>query len=286
MPKALTVTVISPEPLVAPVIDTHCHLDVHDRHLHGDQPPDPDAMLEAARSVGVTKVVQIGCDVPSAHWSVEMARSRPDVIAGVAIHPNDAARLVQRHGSRALDEAIEQIEQLASDPVVRAVGETGLDYFRTAQEWRPVQQDSFRRHIRLAKRLGKTLVIHDRDSHEDVIAILEDEGAPEAVVFHCFSGDAEMAATCAARGWYMSFAGVVTYKANEGLRRAMREVPDRLLLVETDAPYLTAEPNRGKANASSLMPFTVRRMAEERGTSESELCALLWRNAQAAFGAW
>lgn len=279
-------TVISPEPLVAPVIDTHCHLDVHDRHLHGDQHPDPDAMLEAARAVGVTKVVQIGCDVPSAHWSVQMARSRPDVVAGVAIHPNDAARLVQRHGPQALDQAIEQIERLAADPVVRAIGETGLDYFRTAQEWRPVQQDSFRRHIRLARRLGKTLVIHDRDSHEDVIAILEDEGAPERVVFHCFSGDAEMAATCAARGWYMSFAGVVTYKANEGLRQAMQHVPDHLLLVETDAPYLTAEPNRGKANASSLMPFTVRRMAEERGTSESELCGLLWRNAQAAFGAW
>jgi len=280
------VTVISPEPLSAPVIDTHCHLDVHDRHLHGDAPPDPDGLLRAAQDVGVAKVVQIGCDVPAARWSVELARTRPDVIAGVAIHPNDAARLVERQGPQALDDAIVEIEALAAEPVVRAVGETGLDYFRTAPEGRPVQQDSYRRHIRLARRLGKTLVIHDRDAHDDVIAILQEEGPPERVVFHCFSGDAAMAEYCASQGWYLSFAGVLTYKANEGLREAMQAVPDHLLLVETDAPYLTPEPNRGKANASWLMPFTVRLMAQRRGVEEADLCGLLWRNAQAAFGAW
>lgn len=279
-------TVISPEPLSAPVIDTHCHLDVHDRHLHGDAPPDPDGLLRAAQDVGVAKVVQIGCDVPAARWSVELARTRPDVIAGVAIHPNDAARLVERQGPQALDDAIVEIEALAAEPVVRAVGETGLDYFRTAPEGRPVQQDSYRRHIRLARRLGKTLVIHDRDAHDDVIAILQEEGPPERVVFHCFSGDAAMAEYCASQGWYLSFAGVLTYKANEGLREAMQAVPDHLLLVETDAPYLTPEPNRGKANASWLMPFTVRLMAQRRGVEEADLCGLLWRNAQAAFGAW
>lgn len=279
-------TIALPEPLAAPVIDTHCHLDVHDRHLHGDQAPDPDAMLAAAREVGVTKVVQIGCDAEAARWSVAMAQTRPDVVVGVAIHPNDAARLVERHGPAALDEAIAVIAGLVDDPVVRAVGETGLDYFRTKAQWRPVQHESFRRHIQLAKSCQKTLVIHDRDAHQDVIAILEDEGPPERVVFHCFSGDATMAAICADRGWYMSFAGVITYRANEALREALRVVPDELLLVETDAPYLTPEPNRGKANASSQVPFTVRRMASERGMDETGIANLLWRNAQAAFGPW
>lgn len=275
-----------PELLAAPVIDTHCHLDVHDRHLHGDVAPDPDALLEAAREVGVTKVVQIGCDVASARWSVAFAASRPEVIVGVAIHPNDAARMVQRDGPDALDEALDTIAELAADPVVRAVGETGLDYFRTKEQWRGVQQDSFRWHIRLARQLGKTLVIHDRDAHEDVIEVLLDEGPPDRVVFHCFSGDAQMARRCADHGWYASFAGVITYRANDGLREALRCVPDHLLLVETDAPYLTPEPNRGKANGSFLMPDTVRRMAEVRGSDEAELCQLLWGNAQAAFGAW
>ena len=279
-------SIVVPTPLATEVIDTHCHLDVHDRHLHGDSAPDPDAMLAAARQAGIAKVVQIGCDVASARWSVAFARSRPEVIVGVAIHPNDAARMVQRDGPGALDEALEVIAELATDPVVRAVGETGLDYFRTKDQWRGVQQESFRWHIRLARRLGKTLVIHDRDAHEDVIEVLLDEGPPDRVVFHCFSGDEQMALTCAEQGWFASFAGVVTYRANEGLRDALRCVPDHLLLVETDAPYLTPEPNRGKANGSFLMPDTVRHMARTRGVGEAELCALLWRNAQAAFGAW
>jgi TatD DNase family protein len=276
----------APEPLAAPVIDTHTHLNLHDRYLHGDAAPDPDELLALAAQVGVTKVVQIGCDVEYARASVEMARSRPDVVVGVSVHPNDAARIHQAEGAAALDAAIDEIAILARDPVVRAVGETGLDYFRTGEELHAAQQHAFRRHIDLARELDKTLVIHDRDSHEDVLAVLEAHGAPERVVFHCFSGDAAMAEHCAERGWYMSFAGPVTYKANDELRAALAVVPDGLLLVETDAPYLTPVPHRGKPNASYLMPHTVRFMAEQRGVSEAELARTLYDNAQRAFGPW
>lgn len=276
----------SPAPLAGPVVDTHTHLDVHDRRLHGDDRPDPAVLLTAASAVGVTRVVQIGCDVDSARWSVAMAQGRPDVVVGVAIHPNDAARLVDRDGPAALTTALAEIDRLSRDPVVRAVGETGLDYYRTAPEGRGTQQESFRWHIRLAKELGKVLVIHDRDSHDDVLSILEDEGAPERVVFHCFSGDAAMADHCASRGWYMSFAGVVTYPSAQPLRDALLRVPDELVLVETDAPYLTPVPARGKPNASFLMPHTVRSLAEVRGTDETTVCGLLWDNAQRVFGPW
>ena len=276
----------APEPLPAPVIDTHTHLNLHDRYLHGDDVPDADALLELAAAVGVTKVVQIGCDVGYARASVEMARTRPDVVVGVSVHPNDAARIEAERGRAALDADLDEIADLARDDVVRAVGETGLDYYRTGPELHAAQQYAFRRHIALAKELGKALVIHDRDSHDDVIAVLEDEGAPDTVVFHCFSGDAAMARVCAEHGWFMSFAGPVTYKANDGLREALAVVPDALLLVETDAPYLTPVPQRGKPNASYLMPHTVRFMAAQRGVDDAALCTLLYDNAQRAFGAW
>ncbi|MEI6361589.1 MAG: TatD family hydrolase [Actinomycetes bacterium] len=278
--------VAAPEPLAAPVIDTHTHLNLHDRYLHGESVPDPDELLSMAASVGVPKVVQIGCDVDYARHSVELARTRPDVVVGVSVHPNDAARIHERDGAQALDAAIDEIGELAREPVVRAVGETGLDYYRTGEDLHAAQQHAFRRHIALAKELDKVLVIHDRDSHEDVLAVLENEGAPERVIFHCFSGDAEMAAHCSERGWFMSFAGPITYKANDALRAAMARVPDELLLVETDAPYLTPVPHRGKPNASYLMPHTVRFMAEQRGADEASMCDLLYANAQRAFGAW
>lgn len=276
----------APAPLAAPVIDTHTHLNLHDRYLHGEDVPDPDELLALAASVGVPKVVQIGCDVDYARHSVELARTRPDVVVGVSVHPNDAARIHERDGAAALDAAIDEIALLAQDDVVRAVGETGLDYFRTREDLRPAQHHAFRRHIDLARDLDKTLVIHDRDSHDDVLAILEDQGAPDRVVFHCFSGDAEMAQRCAERGWFMSFAGPITYKANDDLRAALAVVPDDLLLVETDAPYLTPVPHRGKPNASYLMPHTVRFMADQRGATEEAMCGLLFANAQRAFGPW
>ena len=276
----------APTPLAAPVIDTHTHLNLHDRYLHGDQVPDAETLLELAASVGVTRIVQIGCDVEYAKHSIEVARQHPEVVVGVSVHPNDAARIAERDGASALDAALDEIAVLADDPVVRAIGETGLDYYRTTPEGHVVQQHAFRRHIAIAKDTGKTLVIHDRDAHDDVFAVLEDAGAPERVIFHCFSGDAAMAERCAERGWYMSFAGQVTYKANAELRAALAVVPDALLLVETDAPYLTPVPHRGKANASYLMPHTVRFMAQERGVDEAVLCDLLFANAQRAFGAW
>ena len=278
--------IAAPEPLLAPVIDTHTHLNLHDRYLHGDALPDPDELLALAASVGVTKVVQIGCDLDYARASVEMARSRPDVIVGVSIHPNDAAQLHAEQGAAALDAALDEIAILAREDVVRAVGETGLDYFRTEQPMHDAQHHAFRRHIAIAKDVDKALVIHDRDAHDDVIAILDDCGAPRTVIFHCFSGDAAMAELCASRGWYMSFAGPITYKANDGLRAALSVVPDDLVLVETDAPYLTPVPQRGKPNASYLMPHTVRFMAQVRGVGESTLCTQLFDNAQRAFGAW
>lgn len=278
--------VAAPARLAAPVIDTHTHLNLHDRYLHGESAPDPDELLALASAVGVPKVVQIGCDVDYARHSIELARTRPDVVVGVSVHPNDAARLQESKGRAGLDAAIDEIAALAQDEVVHAVGETGLDYYRTGSDLHAAQQHSFRRHIDIANELGKALVIHDRDSHDDVIAVLESQGPPSRVIFHCFSGDTAMARYCADRGWFMSFAGPITYKANEGLRRALAAVPDDLLLVETDAPYLTPVPHRGKANASYLMPLTVRAMAEVRGMEEAALCALLYANAQRAFGAW
>ena len=275
-----------PKPLAAPVIDSHTHLNLHDRYLHGETVPDPDELLAMAAAVGVPKVVQIGCDVDYARHSVELARTRPNVIVGVSVHPNDAARIHERDGAEALDAALDTIAELAREDVVHAVGETGLDYYRTGEELRGPQQHAFRRHIDIANDLGKTLVIHDRDSHDDVISVLESQGAPDRVVFHCFSGGAEMARYCAEQGWYLSFAGPVTFKANESLREALDVVPDHLLLVETDAPYLTPVPHRGKPNASYLMPHTVRAMAERRAVAEADLCRLLYDNAQTAFGAW
>lgn len=277
---------VAPEPLPAPVIDSHTHLNLHDRYLHGESAPDADELLALAAQVGVTKVVQIGCDVEYARASIELARSRPDVVVGVAVHPNDAARIEEREGSAALDTALAEIAILAREDVVRAVGETGLDYFRTGPELHGAQHRAFRFHIELARVLDKALVIHDRDAHDDVIAILEKAVPPDRVVFHCFSGDARMAARVAERGWFMSFAGPITYKANDSLREALAVVPDDLLLVETDAPYLTPVPHRGKPNASFLMPHTVRFMAQQRQRDLAELCGLLYDNAQRAFGPW
>lgn len=272
-----------PLPLAGTVIDSHTHLDVHDRNLHGSAVPNPRDLLDRARSVGVDRVVQVGCDVGSSEWAIDAAHRYPEVIATVALHPNEAPR---RAAAGDLDSALARIAELATDPAVRGIGETGLDYFRTDESGREAQHRSFRWHIDLARNLNKTLVIHDRDSHHDVLSVLIDQGAPEKVVFHCFSGDATMARVCAANGWYMSFAGVITFKNAESLREALDQVPDQLLLVETDAPYLAPTPNRGRVNASYLMPYTVRAIAERRGVPESELCTILSDNAVNAFGNW
>ncbi len=267
----------APEPLPHPVVDNHCHLDIAD----GDWLGTEDA-LAAAAAVGVPRIVQIGCDLPGARWAVEAAARYDALVAGVALHPNEAPR---HAAAGTLDEALAEIEALAgAHPGVRAVGETGLDHFRTGEEGRAAQVESFRRHIDLAKRLDKTLVIHDRDAHEEVLAVLDEEGAPERWVMHCFSGDADLARRCLDRGAYLSFAGTVTFKNAQPLRDALVVVPRDRLLVETDAPYLTPVPYRGRPNASYLVPLTVRAIAEVRGDDLAELCAAVDAGTDAAFG--
>lgn len=269
----------APEPLPAPVADSHCHLDIAD----GDWLSTADAIASAA-AVNVTRIVQIGCDLPGARWAVQAAREHPELVAGVALHPNEAPRLA---AAGELDAAWDEIAVLAADPVVRAVGETGMDRFRTGEDGIAAQEESFRRHIELAKRLDKTLVIHDRDAHDDIVRILDDEGAPGRWVMHCFSGDVDFARACLERGAYLSFSGTVTFRNAAELRNALVVVPPERLLVETDAPFLTPVPWRGRPNASYLIPHTMRAMAQVRGDDLAELCASVAHATDAAFGgAW
>ncbi|MEE1929470.1 TatD family hydrolase [Streptomyces sp. TRM 70351] len=265
-----------PVPLDVPVADSHTHLDMQDTTV-------AEALEKAAR-VGVTTVVQIGCDLARARWAADVAAEHPGVWAAVALHPNEAPRLALEEGREALEAALAGIAELAALPQVLAVGETGLDYFRTGPEGVAAQQESFRRHITLAKELGKALVIHDREAHHDVLRLLDEEGAPERTVFHCFSGGADMARVCAAKGYFMSFAGNVTFKSARPLREALAVAPPELLLVETDAPFLTPEPYRGRPNAPYLVPVTLRAMAEVRGTDVDVLAEHVAANTARAFG--
>ncbi|GAA3231172.1 TatD family hydrolase [Streptomyces sp. XM83C] len=278
-----------PEPLRVPVADSHTHLDMQSGTVEEG--------LAKAASVGVTTVVQVGCDVRGSQWAAETAARYDAVHAAVALHPNEAPRIVHgdpdgwsRQGAReaggaaALDEALAEIDRLAALPHVKGVGETGLDHFRTGEEGKAAQEHSFRAHIEMAKRHGKALVIHDRDAHADVLRILKEEGAPERTVFHCYSGDAEMAEECARNGYFMSFAGNVTFKNAQNLRDALAVAPLELLLVETDAPFLTPAPFRGRPNAPYLIPVTVRAMAAVRGVDEDTLAGALAANTARAFG--
>lgn len=240
-------------------------------------PSVPDA-LAAAAAVGVSHVIQVGCDVTSSEWAAMRAGEYDNVWATVALHPNAAA-----HDPN-LAESLAKIASLAALPQVRGLGETGLDYFRTEPDKQAAQHESFRAHIDIAKSVNKPVIIHDRDAHDDVIDTLRSYGAPDTVVFHCYSGDAEMAKLCASEGWYMSIAGVVTFKNAKALHEAVRVIPDELLLVETDSPFLTPTPFRGRPNASSLMPLTVRAISELRGQSEATVCDLLFSNAARVFG--
>lgn len=268
----------APEPLPHPVVDNHCHLDIGD----GDDRPDVAAALAAAAAVGVPRIVQIGCDLPGARWAVDAAARYDALVAGVALHPNEAPRLA---AEGRLEEAFAEIERLAqAHDKVRAVGETGLDHFRTGEDGHAAQVESFRRHIDLAKRLDKTLVIHDRDAHDEVLAVIDSEGAPDRWVMHCFSGDAVFARACLDRGAHLSFAGTVTFKNAQPLRDALAITPRDRILVETDAPFLTPMPYRGRPNASYLVPLTMRLMAEVRGDDLGDLCAAVDSNTNAAFG--
>ena len=261
-----------PEPLRVAVLDSHTHLDL----VGGD----PAESIAAARAVGVDRLVQVGVDLSSSRWSVRLARSEPAVHATVALHPNEAPRLAD------LDAALREIEELAGEPEVRAIGETGLDHFRTGEDGRAAQEHSFRAHIAIARRFGKALMIHDRDAHLDVLRVLDEEGAPDTVVMHCFSGDGEFAAECVRRGFVLSFAGTVSFKNAENLREAARVTPPGQLMVETDAPYLTPMPHRGRPNAPYLIPLTVRSLAETTGRDLDELCADLSATGERVFGPW
>ncbi|MFF7204754.1 TatD family hydrolase [Streptomyces sp. NPDC008141] len=288
-----------PDPLRVPVADSHTHLDMQEGTVG-------EALARAA-AVGVTAVVQVGCDIKGSRWAAQTAADHDAVHAAVALHPNEAPRIVlgehggtsqppgagggwSRQGARegggdsALDDALAEIDALAALPQVRAVGETGLDYYRTGPDGIAAQERSFRAHIEIAKRHDKALVIHDREAHADVLRILAEEGAPARTVFHCYSGDAEMAEICAAAGYYMSFAGNVTFKNAQPLRDALAVAPRELVLVETDAPFLTPVPYRGRPNAPYLIPVTLRAMAAVKGLDEDTLAAAVSANTAEAFG--
>jgi TatD DNase family protein len=276
----------APEPLPLPVVDNHAHLD-HTRS--GDEPFGLEEALAAAAAVGVSRVVQIGCELASARWTVDAVERLPQVLGGVALHPTEASAIAAKDGEAGLTAALAEIEALAGHPRVRVVGETGLDHYWVPPDdvtGREAQVASFRAHIALAKRLGKVLQIHDRDAHDDVLRVLAEEGAPERTVFHCFSGDAAMARYCADQGWFLSFAGTLTFKNAEPLRAALRAVPLDAVLVETDAPYLAPAPHRGRTNASYLVPLTVRCLAEVLGRGLAEVCERLDATSERLYGPW
>ena len=268
-----------PEPLPVAVYDNHTHLELGDEHASLD----PSASLDAAQSVGVKGIVQVGTDLPTSVWSARLAASDSRVLAAVALHPNEAPRLEARGE---LDDALEQIAALAAQPRVRAIGETGLDFFRTGEDGREAQHRSFEAHIAIAKQHDLALQIHDRDAHEQLVRTLRRVGAPERTVLHCFSGDEELARICADEGWFLSIAGTVTFKNAPNVRRALAVAPRELLLVETDAPYLTPAPYRGRPNAPYLIPHTLRAMAAELGADPAELGAQIAANTERAYGRW
>ncbi|MGC5222912.1 TatD family hydrolase [Micromonospora sp. DT81.3] len=269
----------APVPLAVPVYDNHAHLEIAD----GDEPLSLGEQLDRALAVGVHGVVQAGGDIGSSRWSADAAASHPRVLAAVAIHPNEAPAYAE---AGELGDAIAVIDELAAQPRVRAIGETGLDFFRTGEEGLPAQFESFEAHIALAKKHALAMQIHDRDAHDAVLETLTRVGAPERTVFHCFSGDAAMALTCAEEGYYLSFAGNVTFKNAQNLRDALKVTSRERILVETDAPFLTPEPTRGRPNAPYLIPHTVRFLARELDVELDELCAQLTANTLAVYGAF
>lgn len=269
----------APEPLPVAVMDNHTHLDFR----HGLLEVSVRDAMDSAEAVGVQGAVQVGCDLESSRFTVQAVDADPRLLGAVAIHPNDAPEYAARGE---LESALAEIEELAGHPRIRAIGETGLDFFRTHGEGLAHQRYSFRRHIDIAKRLGLTLQIHDRDAHDDVVQVLQEEGSPDRVVFHCFSGDEELARICNRNGWYMSFAGTMTFKNAGNLRAALAIAEPSRILVETDSPFLTPHPHRGRPNASYMVPYTVRSMADVTGNDLSELCSRLAENTLNAYGSW
>ena len=268
-----------PEPLPVPTVDAHAHLEIVTNDAADSEAVR--TILDEAKSVNVDRVVQVGYSAEQSQWCVDLANHYPGrVLAAVALHPNEAPVVKDLEHDWAI------IEKLAQEPRVRAIGETGLDYFRTPPELQKRQQESFKWHIELAKKTKKALVIHDRDSHEDVLSVLLEVGAPEKTVFHCFSGDVAMVKICIERGYILSFAGTMTFKNAPELREAVKLVPHDQLLVETDSPFLAPTPHRGALNTPAQIANIVRAMAAERNDDVAELATALSVNAERIFGSF
>ncbi len=269
----------APEPLPVPCVDAHAHIEIVADA--GFDSPEVRKVIEDAAAAGIDRIVQVGYSAEQSEWGANLAALYDgQVLATVALHPNEAPVVEDLEADWAI------IESLAQQPRVRAIGETGLDYFRTPPELRGRQQESFKWHIDLAKRTNKALVIHDRDSHDDVLSVLAEVGAPEKTVFHCFSGDVEMAKKCIERGYVLSFAGTVTFKNAPQLREALAITPIDQILVETDAPFLAPMPHRGALNSPAQIATIVRAMAAERNADLTEFATALSRNAERIFGSF
>jgi TatD DNase family protein len=269
-----------PEPLELGTYDNHTHLEIAD----GETPMSVSDHLAAMREVGMLGAVQVGVTLDSSIWSAEAAKSEPMLLAAVALHPNEAPLYETR---AELDDAIAKIAELAKLPRVRSIGETGLDFFRTqGQAALEAQAHSFEQHIEIAKQNDIALMIHDREAHENVVATLKRVGAPDRVVFHCFSGDVELAEICQENGWYLSFAGNITFKKNQHLRDALTSVSPELLLIETDAPFLTPEPMRGRPNAPYLVPHTLRYIADLMQWDVTRVAKQFNANTERVYGLW
>ena len=267
-----------PEPLNVNCVDAHAHLEI----VTNTAPDSPEIgkVLADAKSVGIDRIVQVGYSAEQSEWGVKLAEHWPNVLAAVALHPNEAPVVADLEADLAI------IEKLASHPRVRAIGETGLDFFRTEPALQERQKYSFRRHIELAKRVDKALVIHDRDAHRAVLDLLIEEGAPTNTIFHCYSGDAEMARECIEKGYILSFAGTLTFKNAPALREAVKLVPLDQLLVETDSPFLAPMPHRGALNTPAQIPTILRFMADERGEDVDELATAISNNCERLFGSF
>ncbi len=267
-----------PEPLIVKCVDAHAHIEI----ITNSAPDAPEIgkVLADAKSVGIDRIVQVGYSAEQSEWGVKLAEHWPNVLAAVALHPNEAPVVAD------LEADLSKIEELSTHPRVRAIGETGLDFFRTEPALQERQKYSFRRHIELAKSVNKALVIHDRDAHRAVLDLLTEEGAPEKTIFHCYSGDAEMARECIEKGYILSFAGTLTFKNAPALREAVKLVPIDQLLVETDSPFLAPMPHRGSLNTPAQIPTILRFMAEERGDDVDELAAAISDNCERLFGSF
>jgi TatD DNase family protein len=269
----------APEPLKVKAIDAHAHLEI----VTNTTPDSPEVaqVIAEAEAAGIDRLVQVGYSAEQSKWCVRLAELYPGkVLAAVALHPNEAPVVAD------LEADLSIIAELAKHPRVRAIGETGLDYFRTPPELQEIQRESFKKHIAIAKENNLALVIHDRDAHDDVLKVLEEVGAPEKTVFHCYSGDLEMAKYCVERGYILSFAGTVTFKNAPALREAVKFVPDELLLVETDSPFLAPTPHRGALNTPAQIANIVRFIADERDVDPEHIAAVTTENVLRIFGSF